>query len=314
MSAKEALYLGGTYLQSGDLVKGLRLFQNRHRIIGTDYDAPNALFKNTPAWNGELLSPGQHLTIIFEQGYGDCIMWIRTLFSFTDLHVSIYLPTSFFKRLIPALDTALKRIARANYSLDITDTVPRQVDRWVYLADIGTCLNYCKSDYRCHVSYLSPNSDKLDIWKKKIQQYKKPIVAFNLMGMDDHNDPRKMSMKDFIPILDLSTRGFIDLNRNRLVKHDNIVCADEIDREWAFSDTAAIMLSVDFVCTTDTSIVHLAGALGVQCYLFLVHNAEWRWFGESDTSFWYPTVIKCRQNAPGDWTEPIKTVLNHMQS
>lgn len=314
MQPKELLYLGGAYLQQGNLKKGLELFRNRHRIKGTKYEEWNALLKDQRSWDGEHLQPGLHLLIVFEQGYGDCIMWIRSLFSLRDLHLSIYLPSVFFKRLIPALDMALKKIARSNCSLTITDTVPGRVDRWVYLADVGTCLNYWQADYQCHAPYLTGDPERVRTWQRHIEGLRKPVVAFNLMGMDDRKDQRRMPVEAFLPVLDSSSHCFVDLNRNRFVKHGNVVRIVETDSEWAFSDTAAIILASDFVCTTDTAIVHLAGALGARCFLFLIHDAEWRWFGEPGPSFWYPSVIKCRQEKPGDWSGPIKTVLTHMRS
>lgn len=314
MSPQELLYLGGVYLQSGDLRKGLHLFKNRHQIKGTTYDEWNAMLKDKVHWNGEKLCSGQHLLIVFEQGYGDCIMWIRTLFSLKNLHLTIYLPVGFFKRLIPTLDMALKQISRSNCSLSITDTIPERVDCWVYLADVGTCLDYHKDDYRCSIPYLTATDKKIRIWKKTIEGQGKRVVAFNLMGMDNEKDKRRMPIKAFHAILESKSHLFINLNRNQQVKHENIIPRTRIDDEWAFSDSAAIMLVSDFVCTTDTSIVHLAGALGVRCYVFLIYDAEWRWFGKPGSSFWYPTVIKCRQQIPDDWSGPVKTVLHHMKS
>jgi len=69
----------------------------------------------------------------------------------------------------------------------------------------------------------------------------------------------------------------------------------------AFLDTAAAMASLDLVVTCDTSIAHLAGALGRPVWVALKQNSEWRWLRERDDSPWYPTMRLFRQPAAGDW-------------
>jgi len=69
----------------------------------------------------------------------------------------------------------------------------------------------------------------------------------------------------------------------------------------AFLDTAAAMASLDLVVTCDTSIAHLAGALGRPVWVALKQNSEWRWLRDRDDSPWYPTMRLFRQPAAGDW-------------
>ena len=69
----------------------------------------------------------------------------------------------------------------------------------------------------------------------------------------------------------------------------------------AFIDTAAIMSRLDLIVTCDTSIAHLAGALGRPVWVALKRDAEWRWLLERDDSPWYPTMRLFRQKRDGDW-------------
>jgi hypothetical protein len=71
----------------------------------------------------------------------------------------------------------------------------------------------------------------------------------------------------------------------------------------AFVDTAAAMSCCDLVITPDTSVAHLAGALGVNTWLALPAVADWRWMSERSDSPWYPTMRLFRQSVPGDWTQ-----------
>src|SRR5204862_5220217 len=69
----------------------------------------------------------------------------------------------------------------------------------------------------------------------------------------------------------------------------------------AFMDSAAIMKNLDLVITSDTSIPHLAGALGVPVWLALPHVPDWRWLLYRSDSPWYPTMRLFRQKTSGDW-------------
>jgi tetratricopeptide (TPR) repeat protein len=79
----------------------------------------------------------------------------------------------------------------------------------------------------------------------------------------------------------------------------------EIDAETApFEETAALMAALDLVIASDTSVPHLAGALGRPTWLILPHPAEWRWLEARDDSPWYPSMRLFRQR-PGESWEPV---------
>ncbi len=72
-----------------------------------------------------------------------------------------------------------------------------------------------------------------------------------------------------------------------------------------FADAAAMIALVDLVITIDTSIAHLAGALGKETWVLLQFDSEWRWLQERDDSPWYPYTKLFRQSVPGDWSEVV---------
>jgi ADP-heptose:LPS heptosyltransferase len=78
----------------------------------------------------------------------------------------------------------------------------------------------------------------------------------------------------------------------------------------AFVDTAAVMASLDLIATSDTSIVHLAGALGRPVWVGLKWLPDWRWMLDRSDSPWYPTMKLYRQPERGDW----ESVLSQMAS
>jgi ADP-heptose:LPS heptosyltransferase len=77
-----------------------------------------------------------------------------------------------------------------------------------------------------------------------------------------------------------------------------------------FDDTAALMANLDLVISVDTSVAHLAGALGKSIWLFNRHASEWRWMRDREDSPWYPSMRIFTQTTAGDWDE----VVNRMAS
>ena len=75
-----------------------------------------------------------------------------------------------------------------------------------------------------------------------------------------------------------------------------------------FSDTAALMSQLDLVISVDTSVAHLAGALGKPVWILVTHVPDWRWLLERDDSPWYPTARLFRQPRIGDWESVVGRV------
>ena len=83
--------------------------------------------------------------------------------------------------------------------------------------------------------------------------------------------------------------------------------------DGAFIDTAAVMEACDLVITMDTSIVHLAGALGRPTWTALKSVPEWRWLLERPDSPWYPTMTLYRQPRFGDWDSVFAAMASDLK-
>ncbi len=75
-----------------------------------------------------------------------------------------------------------------------------------------------------------------------------------------------------------------------------------------FSDTAAIVENMDLIISIDTSLIHLAGALGKKSFLMLSYSADWRWLLDRNSSPWYDSVKIFRQKLIGDWNFVINEI------
>jgi tetratricopeptide (TPR) repeat protein len=105
--------------------------------------------------------------------------------------------------------------------------------------------------------------------------------------------------KDFDPMVD---------NKNKNIK---IKFFSELDKgEDAFFDSAAIINNLDLIISNDTSIAHLAGAIGKPIWLVLNYTADWRWFLDDKESPWYPSMLIFRQKIDGSWIEPFSEIKN----
>jgi hypothetical protein len=72
-----------------------------------------------------------------------------------------------------------------------------------------------------------------------------------------------------------------------------------------FSDTAALIHEMDLVISVDTSVAHLAGALGRPLWILLPYAPDFRWMLGRNDSVWYPSATLFRQTGIGDWNSII---------
>jgi hypothetical protein len=90
---------------------------------------------------------------------------------------------------------------------------------------------------------------------------------------------------------------------------DDLHFIDERDQLATFADTARALTTLDAVISVDSAVAHLAGALGVPCFLLLPKiGMDWRWAAEATGRFWYQSVHPVRQAQPGRWHEAIHSV------
>ena len=81
-----------------------------------------------------------------------------------------------------------------------------------------------------------------------------------------------------------------------------------------FGATAALLDLMDLVITVDTSIAHLAGAMGKPVWILLPYNPDWRWLLDRNNSPWYPSARLFRQQQIGNWAGVIDQVKNELRS
>jgi len=125
---------------------------------------------------------------------------------------------------------------------------------------------------------------------------------------------RSMHVKTLLPLLRIESVSWISLQKGDAARQIDELPAglrlwDGSSAERDLAETAALIAGLDLVISTDTSIAHLAGAMGKPVWILLPHLADWRWMQEIETTPWYPTARLFRQSSPGDWEGVLEQVL-----
>lgn len=126
---------------------------------------------------------------------------------------------------------------------------------------------------------------------------------------------RSISLKQFLPLGSVASVSFISLQKGAAAIQaieGEFHLANLLDTAKDFYDSAAVVAELDLVITVDTSVAHLAGALGKPVWILLANLPDWRWGLQSDTTPWYPTARLFRQTYAGGWEEVINKLASEL--
>ncbi|MEI6297529.1 MAG: glycosyltransferase family 9 protein, partial [bacterium] len=116
------------------------------------------------------------------------------------------------------------------------------------------------------------------------------------------------------PLLELPGCQFHSLYvGSRVNELDGFIIDNPVTNFRDFDDTAAYIQHLDLVITVDTSVAHLAGALGKPVWILLPNIAEWRWYPYGETTPWYPSARLFIQRRRGDWCEIVQRVKQELE-
>ncbi|QNA90064.1 glycosyltransferase family 9 protein [Massilia sp. Dwa41.01b] len=161
--------------------------------------------------------------------------------------------------------------------------------------------------------YLQAEPARLAEWEARLGPRTRPRVGLvwsgNAQHANDHN--RSIPFALLARLLELDCQ-FVSLQKEYRDADRDALDASPVVRMDAhlndFSDTAALCELMDVVIAVDTSVAHLAGALGKPLWVMLPQVADWRWLTVRTDSPWYPDARLFRQDKPGDWAGVIDAV------
>ena len=291
----------------GDFKVGWREFEWRWRAV---LGASRPELEGLP-WRGEQSLQGKSILLWCEQGLGDSIQFCRfaKVLSTQGATVLLWVHAA-LESLMNSLD-GVERVLRAGEHVPRTDLHCALLS--VPLA-LGTDLNSIPAERQ----YLFADPQRVAEWSTRLGPRRQPRVGLVWSGNADHGNDRKRSipLHQFVRIADGPFEYFClqkevrDTDRTQLEQRSDIRRFCEELRD--FEDTAALIQHMDLVITVDTSVAHLAGALGRPVWILLPSNPDWRWMLDRNDSPWYPTARLFRQPPFGDWSSVLDDVAGQL--
>ncbi|MGO9388726.1 tetratricopeptide repeat protein [Rhodoblastus sp.] len=159
------------------------------------------------------------------------------------------------------------------------------------------------------IPYLRAEPERVALWRERLAGAGLKIGLCWRGNIDFRVDPRRsIPPESLLPLTKLEGISLFSLQKGAneavpaaLAERVRSFAKDFDDGPDAFIDTAALMVKLDLIVTCDTSIAHLAGALGRPVWVALRHVSEWRWMTERMDSPWYPTMRLFRCDDNDDW-------------
>ena len=250
-----------------------------------------------PRWQGEPLD-GRTLLVRAEQGFGDTIQFCRFVPLVTGGHVILEVQPS-LRRLVTGLQ-GVERIVGAGETLV-------DFDLYVPLLSLPHLLRFTPVT----VPYLRAEPALIAAWRERLGHGGFRIgIAWQGNPASQAELGRSCPLESLRPLASLPGVRLISLQKHHGLEQLATAAAGlgietpDLDAGAdAFVDTAAVMECVDLIVTSDTSIAHLAGALGRPVWVALQHVPDWRWQLERDDCPWYPSMRLFRQTRRGDWDD-----------
>ena len=251
-----------------------------------------------PRWHGEPLA-GKSILIPGEQGFGDMLMFLR------------YLPLVKAKggRVVlecrPELATLLDGCPDIDELVVKEPGVPHTVsyDAYCYLlslaevfqTELETIPPICPNQ-------LQVRSEQTAAWQHRFSADLNFKIGITWASKSDHptSKHRSASLEAFGVLTEQPGISVYSLQKG--VPCDAVPGVVDLSDELTdFSQTCAAMQHLDLVITVDTSVAHVAGAMGRPVWILLPYEADWRWLRHGETSRWYPSARLFRQAERGEW-------------
>jgi ADP-heptose:LPS heptosyltransferase len=281
--------LSFSYLAKKDFIVGFQYYEAR--LLHNDINPQSKKIQRVDIpmikdWSGK--EPCNNLLIVYEQGIGDNILYYRFVIELAKKYPSMKI-TYFCK------DT-VSHFLHTYDNIEIVDNLNLPIfDYKLYIMSIPNVLKLSFIP-PCPVNYIKINPEKNNYWKDKIKKFTKFKIGFFYKGLLKSFIEKNIPLTSFKALSNMNI-DLICLHKQEEIQNDINKCTFkdkihffDIDKEKAFEDTIAILHNIDLVITIDSSIVHLAGAMGVKTWLLLGNGSDWRWFDNENECLWYENV------------------------
>ena len=282
-------------LLSGDLPRGFTEYEWRklHARYRADFpDLPGRL------WDGRD-AKGQTILVRTEQGFGDAIQFARYLPLIAEAGGRPIMVCA------PPLVPLMRSIAGIRVVAS-TDRLPAY-DAWVDQISLPGLFRTTLDAIPDMEHYLFADPARVEAWRIRLPTGRKVGIA--IAGNPKHPADRRRSVPaDFdVALPHIPGLSFVNLQHGESARRLGL--PDLTAWMTNYAETAALIDCLDLVVTVDTSVAHLAGALGKPAWVLLPHAPDWRWMMGRSDSPWYRSVRLLRQPSPGDWSSVLTRVM-----
>jgi tetratricopeptide (TPR) repeat protein len=281
--------------------EGWQEYEGRWQVPDHDRPRDNARVPNLAE------VAGNRILLTCEQGRGDMIQFARYAPLLARKGARVVLET------YPDLVALMRTLDGIETVIAAGETEP-PADIVTPLLSLPLVFGTTIDNIPARVPYLRAPTDKQEVWQQRLATRARPRVGIAWWGAQ-HIARRSLPIEALLPLLSWTGIDFHALQKDMPPRHRDWLAAHPslIDHSEAledFADTAALMSLLDLVITIDTSVAHLAGALGKPVWIMLPHSADWRWLLHRDDSPWYPTARLFRQPRRGNWHAVIADVAH----
>jgi tetratricopeptide (TPR) repeat protein len=280
-----------TLLSLGNLKEGFKLYEYRWKTA--NFQSKVRHFSQ-PLWLGDGDLAGKTILVHSEQGLGDSIQYCRYLSFFNKIGCKVLLEIE--DSLHSLMHTFLPKaqIYSKGGKLD-------EFDYHCPLMSLPLALDKIVTSIPWQTPYITISDETKSKWAEKLGTKTKPRIGICWRGNKEHPKDwrRSINIQDVINNLP-RTADLICLQNDvsdaekRLFENTNLICLNEHIGD--FASTAGLCKNLDAVVTVDTSIGHLAGAIGVPTQLVLSNPCDFRWLTNGVSTPWYNTHCLHRAN------------------
>ena len=253
-----------------------------------------------PLWLGHENISGKTILLHAEQGYGDTIQFCRyvPLVAERGAHVILEVQKPLYE-LMSTLTGAAQVVSKGDPLPDFEMHCP--------LLSLPLAFGTRLETIPAKMPYLYASSQIVKNWAARLGSKRCPRIGLAWSGNSSHKSDsnRSIGLQSLLPLLDIDA-AFVSLQKD--VRSDDLSVLKEQKDILHFgealkdvSHTAALISNLDLVISVDTSLAHLAGAIGKPVWVLLPFIPDWRWLLDREDSPWYSAARLFRQSERGDW-------------
>ncbi len=281
---------------------------NYDAILGTEY-RKDIRYANEPMWDGK---PGQTVIVYGEQGLGDELSFASMIPDAIKICKKVIIDCDerlepLFKRSFPQAKVYGTRWAKGPHWDSDWEDEDKQFDASISIGQLGRYFRLKNEDFPGD-AYLKPNPDRATMWRQYFRTKGKPAIGIAWTGGIQCTGEkfRKWPLEQIRPLIEAVDAHWVSLQYKP--SRDAIEASGLPITEYGiatlakdYDETAGLVEALDMVICMQTSVGHLAGALGKEAWVFVSPLSQWRYGGESDKILWYDSVKLWRTKQDGSW-------------